>query len=78
MKIAAEKIGAKMRCENGVAQAVESFHRNLPIPSMVCDILPQYTATWKYKKKGKLIKLCDVAASALIAQKKLKSAELKP
>ena len=78
VQIAAEKIATKMRRENGVAQAVESFHRNLPIPSMVCDVLPQYAATWKCKKKGNSIKLCDLAASALIGGGMLKSTELKP
>jgi hypothetical protein len=78
VQIAAEEIATKMRRENGVAQAVESFHRNLPIPSMVCDVLPQYVATWKCKKKGNSIKLCDLAASALIAEGKLKSTDLKP
>jgi hypothetical protein len=78
VKIAAEDIASKMRRENGVAQAVESFHRNLPIPSMVCDVLPQYAATWRCKKKGNSIKLCDPAAYALIAEGKLKSTDLKP
>jgi sterol 3beta-glucosyltransferase len=78
VQIAAEKIAKKMRREHGVLTAVESFHRNLPIPSMVCDVLPQYAATLKCKKKGNSIKLCDFAASALIAEGKLKSTDLKP
>jgi sterol 3beta-glucosyltransferase len=78
VQVAAREIATNMRREDGVQAAVESFHRNLPIPSMVCDVLPQYAATWKCKKKGNSIKLCDLAASALIAEGKVKSTDLKP
>lgn len=36
---AAKSIAARMRHENGVKEAAQSFHCNLPIETMKCDIL---------------------------------------
>jgi len=75
---AAQQIAVRMRAESGVDEAVQSFHRNLPLEAMLCDALPQYAATWRCKKKGRVFKLCDVAAANLLAQKKLKDGDLHP
>jgi sterol 3beta-glucosyltransferase len=67
-----------MRTEKGVDRAVTSFHANLPVHAMLCDALPQNTATWLCKKRGRVFKLCDTAAAILIAEKRLKEKELEP
>jgi hypothetical protein len=38
---AAAVIAQKMQSERGVEAAVMSFHRNLPIKDMSCDVLPR-------------------------------------
>ena len=75
---AARQIADQMRVESGVDRAVQSFHRNLPLQEMVCDALPEYTATWQCRKKGRVFKLSDVAAAILVASKTLKAKDLEP
>jgi len=43
---AAETIASRMRHENGVKEAVESFHRNLPVQEMTCELIPRKPAAW--------------------------------
>lgn len=74
---AAKKIGEKMSKECGVKQAVKSFHRNLPIKQMVCDVLPREAAVWQYEADGKQLKLSDEAAFILMDQKKLNMNNMK-
>ncbi|KAL9617199.1 MAG: hypothetical protein Q9160_008004 [Pyrenula sp. 1 TL-2023] len=45
---AADDISRKMRHENGVQQAVASFHRQLPRDRMNCQVVPREPATWLY------------------------------
>ncbi|KAF5845603.1 hypothetical protein GGP41_009386 [Bipolaris sorokiniana] len=57
-KRSAEAIAAKMRCEQGVKRAVESFHSNLPQKNLACSLLPTESGVWMYdakalKKQGK-------------------------
>jgi hypothetical protein len=66
---AAAKIAAQMQCETGVKNAADSFHRNLPLKALECDILPSEVACWLYKKGGRQIKLSEKAASILLAKK---------
>ncbi|KAJ7760991.1 hypothetical protein B0H16DRAFT_556723 [Mycena metata] len=47
---AAKELGKKMRSESGVRAAVASFHANLPLERLKCDILDDYPAVWKVKK----------------------------
>jgi hypothetical protein len=61
---AARNISSQMSSENGVQAAVQSFHANLPMDSMQCDILRDLPAVWEYKKLP--IKLSKVAAQVLI------------
>ena len=62
---AAREIAAKMSTESGVRAAVNSFHANLPLERLPCDILPDQPAAWAYKRKKKSLKLSKVAAELL-------------
>ncbi|ESU10546.1 hypothetical protein SNK03_010548 [Fusarium graminearum] len=55
-----------MSSEAGVRRAVASFHANLPLNDMRCDLLPNRSAAWLYDKKGKKIKLSKMAAEILV------------
>nr|RBQ92249.1 hypothetical protein FVER53263_11746 [Fusarium verticillioides] len=50
-KTAALRISETMRTENGVAQAVQSFHHHLPRDTLTCDLLPGEAAAWTYDAK---------------------------
>jgi sterol 3beta-glucosyltransferase len=74
---AAETIAAKMRHENGVKEAVKSFHRNLPVQGMNCDLIPRRSAVWIWTKGKKRIKLSHRAASILVESGKIEVSALK-
>ncbi|KFA51504.1 hypothetical protein S40293_10056 [Stachybotrys chartarum IBT 40293] len=64
--LAAAKVTAdKMRQENGVMQAVNSFHANLPLDEMRCDIMPEFPAAWSFKHGSQQMKLSKAAAQVL-------------
>jgi hypothetical protein len=67
-RIAAQSIADRMRSESGVRRAVASFHANLPLTTMRCDILPSQPAVWLLKKGNNMIKLSKEAAGILVAQ----------
>lgn len=76
---AAQKLAQKMSGECGVKEAVKSFHRNLPMKNMSCDLLPRKAAVWRYELDTKHhLKLSDEAAFILMEQKKLKMKNIKP
>lgn len=63
---------------DGAENAVESFHRHLPLNgerSMRCSILPDRVAAWKLKRSH--LRLSPLAASLLVQERKLKWSELK-
>jgi hypothetical protein len=62
---ATEKIAAKMKTESGVKAAVASFHANLPLGRLECDIIKSQPASWTYKGKDTSLKLSKVAAEIL-------------
>ena len=72
----ARAIASQMHKECGVINAVESFHRHLPVEDLTCDLLPQFAARWAYYKKEdpKLgtVKLSDAALKVLLDRKKIK------
>lgn len=68
---AARQIADKMSSEAGVRRAVASFHANLPLNDMRCDLLPNHAAAWMYDKKGKKIKLSKIAAEILVEDEKV-------
>jgi hypothetical protein len=74
---AARQIADKMSSEAGVRRAVASFHANLPLDKMRCDVLPNLPAVWTYEKKGKQTKLSKVAAEMLVEAGKISWNNLK-
>lgn len=76
-QIAAQKIAEKMKVENGVRAAVRSFHRNLPIQELNCDMVPKHPANWSWKKGSRTLKLSHRAASILVEHKKIEASSLK-
>lgn len=74
---AARQIADKMSREAGVRRAVASFHANLPLNNMRCDLLPNRSAAWLYEKKGKKIKLSKMAAEILVEGEKVSWNNLK-
>ncbi|KAJ5520951.1 UDP-glucuronosyl/UDP-glucosyltransferase [Penicillium fimorum] len=63
---AARKVAFKMQTESGVAAAVESFHRNLPLERMRCNLMPNQVAVWRYKKGKTYMNLSSAAVQILI------------
>lgn len=75
---AARKMAVEMQSEAGVRRAVASFHANLPLEQMRCDVLPNLAAAWTLKTKGcKTLKLSKEAAEVLVAESKVKKCDLK-
>ncbi|KAF7715323.1 Sterol 3-beta-glucosyltransferase [Penicillium ucsense] len=75
---AAQHFGGLMNRENGVAAAVASFHRNLPINNMRCHALSSEPAVWQVKQSGKgPILLSKLAADVLVNHRRLKSSDLR-
>jgi len=69
---AAGAIAARMKGEHGVREAANSFHRNLPIDTMSCDLLERQNAVWLWRgKNGRSLKLSDRAAYILLINKKI-------
>jgi len=75
---AARDIASKMSSEAGVRAAVQSFHRQLPIEKMTCDVIPSEPAVWSYTKSKRPIKLSRIAAEHLQTTKTIDAKHLKP
>ncbi|KAI4219514.1 MAG: hypothetical protein LQ349_008331, partial [Xanthoria aureola] len=79
-KTNAEKLARDIELEgDGAKNAVESFHRHLPLQgknSMRCSIIQDRVAAWELKKAN-LLQLSPLAAELLVKQKKLKWNELR-
>lgn len=63
---AAQKIATNMSKESGVRDAVKSFHANLPLETLPCDLVQDQPASWIYKTKGKTFKLSKIATEVLL------------
>ncbi|KAH6857149.1 UDP-glucose,sterol transferase [Chaetomium sp. MPI-CAGE-AT-0009] len=63
---AAKAVSQKMKTEFGVQQAVESFHANLPLSRLRCELLNDQPASWSYVKGNKKVRLSKVAAQILV------------
>jgi hypothetical protein len=63
---AARTLAEKMRAEDGVRNAVNHFHANLPLEAMQCDILKNKAAAWFFKKGKVHMKLSKLAAETLV------------
>ncbi|TGO07937.1 hypothetical protein BTUL_0236g00170 [Botrytis tulipae] len=60
-----------MKDERGVKEAANSFHRNLPLDAMRCDLLGSQNAVWFWSRKAYQVKLSDRAAYILLKNKKI-------
>ncbi len=67
-----------MRHESGVNAAVQSFHQNLPLAALTCDLVPEKVARWSMMKHGRTVKLSDAAVAVLVAQKRIQIGQAKP
>ncbi|KAH6880721.1 hypothetical protein B0T10DRAFT_609391 [Thelonectria olida] len=74
---AAASIAARMRSEAGVRAAVQSFHRQLPLERIPCDLIKSEPAVWVYSKASRPIRLSKVAAEIILANKSIESKYLK-
>jgi hypothetical protein len=66
--VAAKAIAERMKAEDGVRAAVDSFHRHLPVEAMKCDLIPDQPAVWSLKSGSKKVKLSKLAAEVLTSQ----------
>ncbi|KAH7138489.1 hypothetical protein B0J11DRAFT_16631 [Dendryphion nanum] len=66
--VAAAGIARKMQSEVGVETAARSFHRNLPITNMLCDVNPNLPAAFCFSKGKDKIKLSALAAEVVLAR----------
>lgn len=73
----ARDIALKMQHESGVAAAVRSFHRHLPLNRMRCSLIPNQPTTWTYKRSKNSIGLSKVAVQLLIDNGKINAKELR-
>ncbi|KAF2621128.1 glycosyltransferase family 1 protein [Macroventuria anomochaeta] len=75
---AAAAIAERMKSEVGVEAAAKSFHRNLPIKKMLCDVVPHLPAAFYYHKGNNMIKLSSFAAEIVFpkARKDIKYLKL--
>lgn len=74
---AAAVISQKMQRENGVQEAVKSFHRNLPVKTLCCDFIPSQAAVWHHKKGKRTFKLSQQAARILVGKGRIDQKTLK-
>ena len=75
---AAGRIAASIQSENGVQQAVRSFHKHILSYNLRCDIFPDQPAAWIYKSNGKLVKMSKIAGNALADASLITKRQLKP
>lgn len=66
---AASAIAIKMSSEAGVRAAVSSFHRNLPLERLQCDLYPGQPAVWSFAKGRRKIKISKIAAEMLVTER---------
>lgn len=74
---AAAEIATKMRCENGVKEAVASFHAQLPRQMLRCDVVPDHPAAWTYSHSKGRLKLSKMAAEILVSHLMIDPGRLK-
>ncbi|KAG9660682.1 sterol glucosyltransferase, partial [Aureobasidium melanogenum] len=75
--LAAEVIAERMDREQGVQDAVNSFHRHLPLEAMQCDLIPDQPAVWTIKSGRRQVKLSKLAAEIAISQRSSLQKDLK-
>lgn len=73
----AKGLAERMQTESGVRRAVDSFHANLPLSSMRCEIFPDRAACWKVKRSHPPIRLSKAAAGLLVENSQLEWGDLR-
>lgn len=73
----AQNIAKKLNTASGVKNAVRSFHAQLPLKQLRCDILGDQPAVWTYRRKNMEVKLSGVAAEVLARKQKIDQKKLK-
>ncbi|OLN97672.1 Sterol 3-beta-glucosyltransferase UGT80A2-like protein 2 [Colletotrichum chlorophyti] len=73
---AAQAIAERMRSENGVQAAAQSWLRQLPKQRLQCDLIPSQPAAWTYKKGKKPVKISKLAAEELVSRKVIEAKHL--
>jgi Glycosyl transferases, related to UDP-glucuronosyltransferase len=74
---AAASLAANMESERGVRAAVQSFHRQLPLERIRCDLIPEHPAVWVYSKSKPPIKLSKIAAEIILVNTPAESKHMK-
>ncbi|KAK8141720.1 hypothetical protein G3M48_009998 [Beauveria asiatica] len=74
---AAASLAERMKSESGVRRAVASFHANLPLESMRCDVLPNLAASWQCRIDGTQYKLSKAATQVLLSKDHISRREMK-
>lgn len=75
--VAAGAIAEKMSTEHGVKAAVRSFHANLPLENLRCDIFLDQPGAWRLKCGHKQIRLSKLAAELLVESRQIERKDLK-
>jgi hypothetical protein len=72
-----EAAAAAAASEVGVRAAMQSFHRQLPLERIWCDLVPSEPAVWSYSKSKRPIKLSKVAAGIILSGKPTETKNMK-
>lgn len=75
--LAATSLAAKMESEAGVRAAVQSFHRQLPLEQIRCDLIPEQPAVWTYSKSRRPIRLSKAATEIILSNTSAESKHMK-
>lgn len=76
VKQAVQHMSKQMMDNDGVRNAVGSFHRHMSLRDMSCDLLPQYPATWLWTGRGQTMKLSGCAMEVLVERGIIQAGEL--
>lgn len=73
-RIAAQSLSLRMATECGVEAAIQSFHANLPVENMQCEICPEAVASFIHVKSS--IRLSRLAVHVLIENRVIKPSDV--
>lgn len=71
----AQEISQKIKSEDGVATAVDQFHKLQSVQTLACYVCPNRAASWRVKRTN--IKLSAVAVAILSKHKRLQARDVK-
>lgn len=73
---AAQAIADRMKSENGVQAAAQSWLRQLPKQSMRCDLVPSQPAAWTYNEGKSPIRMSKLVAEELVSRDVIEAKQL--